>query len=542
MQRNRAFAQNVAITLAVAALFCVHVQAHDRPPEAAQTTRSRPAEAAPGRPEVERLTRGANELRKAGKYTEALSLAQEALAVTLEKDGRDSLATARALTLVAHIYVQLKRYAEAEPLFRRALEIDEGAGAAPAEIAAARDNLKRISDIQQPRVSDQQPRDEDAHIQSTTPHTLRREFHADHVAPKDETKTGSKPTTTAQEAPTEWDVVPIFYGTDRDHEPNPKRVAYGDQRAHRLELGRALVTVPKNHKVPKIERPWALHIPYFDVTLYEQTEDPKEHFTLQEIKVLSKSGWLALVRERLAASTHFKDHAFIFVHGYNTSFDNALYRTAQIANDMQFDGTPFVYSWPSGGAVGSYGWDRESAEGARPYLRQFLDIVVKETGAKSISIIAHSMGNIALLDVLREMNKAKPANVAISQIILAAPDVSVDDFAELAKSIKGLSKGVTLYASSNDRALQISRGVWGSYRAGDVPPTGPILAPGVETIDVTKASTEVFALNHSGYAESRDLLDDVGALVDKGRHPPELRSDKLHPITSAKGGYWRYLP
>lgn len=547
MQGNRAFAQNVAITLAVAGLFCGHVQAQDGPPEAAQTTRSRPAEAAPGRPEVERLTRGANELRKAGKYTEALSLAQEALAVTLEKDGRDSLATARALTLVADIYVQLKRYAEAEPLFRRALEIDEDAGAAPAEIAAARDNLKRISDPQQPpdvasRVSDQQPRDEDAHIQSTTPHMLRRAFHADHVAPNDGTKAGSKPPTTAQEAPTEWDVVPIFYGTDRDHEPNPKRVAYNDQRAHRLELGRALVTVPKNHKVPNIERPWALHIPYFDVTLYEQTEDPKEHFTLQEIKVLSKSGLLALVRERLAASTHFKDHAFIFVHGYNTSFDNALYRTAQIANDMHFDGAPFVYSWPSGGAVGSYGWDRESAEGARPYLRQFLDIVVKETGAKSISIIAHSMGNIALLDVLREMNKAKPANVAISQIILAAPDVSTDDFAELAKSIKGLSKGVTLYASSNDRALRISHGVWGSYRAGDVPPAGPILAAGVETIDVTAASTDVFALNHSGYAQNNDLLGDVGALVDKGLHPPEVRSAKLHPITSAKGGYWRYLP
>ena len=82
------------------------------------------------------------------------------------------------------------------------------------------------------------------------------------------------------------------------------------------------------------------------------------------------------------------------------------------------------------------------------------------------------MGNIALLDVLRDMHKAKPPGVAISQIILAAPDVKIDDFAELAKSIQGLSKGVTLYASSNDRALQISRGIWRSYRAGDVPPLG----------------------------------------------------------------------
>jgi esterase/lipase superfamily enzyme len=152
------------------------------------------------------------------------------------------------------------------------------------------------------------------------------------------------------------------------------------------------------------------------------------------------------------------------------------------------------------------------------------------------------MGNVALLDVLREMNKAKPGGVAISQIILAAPDVTIDEFPDLAQSIQGLSKGVTLYASSNDLALQASRRVWGSYRAGDVPPSGPMLVAGVDTIDVTKASTEVFALNHSGYAQNSDLLGDVGALIEKGLHPPEARSAKLHPVASAKGGYWRYLP
>ena len=336
-------------------------------------------------------------------------------------------------------------------------------------------------------------------------------------------------------------MVPVFYGTDRERIPNEKRADYNELRAHRLELGRALVTIPKNHKVPKIERPWALHLWYFG-DVFELTEDPKEHFTLQEIKTLSKSGFLALVRERLAAANRFKNHIIVFVHGYNTSFDNALYRTAQIANDLHFDGAPFVYSWPSGGAIGTYGWDRESAEGARPHLREFLEVVTKETKAKSISIIAHSMGNIALLDVLREMNRDKPDEVAINQIILAAPDVSVDDFARLAKSIKGVSKGVTLYASSNDRALHASRSFWGSYRIGDVAPSGPALTPGVETIDVTAASTDVFALNHSSYAVNSDLLSDVEALVEKGVHPPELRSTRLEPVKSAKGDYWRYLP
>jgi tetratricopeptide (TPR) repeat protein len=98
------------------------------------------------------------------------------------------------------------------------------------------------------------------------------------VAPRNP-ETG-KPAVSSAPAQSDWDVVPVFYGTDRDHEQNPKRLAYNADRAHRLELGRALVTVPKSHQVPQVERPWAIRIPYFDVTIYEQAEDPKKHFTL----------------------------------------------------------------------------------------------------------------------------------------------------------------------------------------------------------------------------------------------------------------------
>ena len=481
--------------------------------------------------EIDRLSRGAEDLRNAGRYVEALALAREGLAIALEKDAPDSLPVARALTLVANIYVDMHNYAEAEPLLRRAVQIYVAEGKNPADVEAARKRLTEVSELQSGKSA---PVEIEATDQKRR---ARRAFHS--KQPTKERSPDAAPA--ASEKPTEWDVVPVFYGTDRERIPNEKRADYNELRAHRLELGRALVTIPKNHKVPKIERPWALHLWYFG-DVFELTEDPKEHFTLQEIKTLSKSGFLALVRERLAAANRFKNHIIVFVHGYNTSFDNALYRTAQIANDLHFDGAPFVYSWPSGGAIGTYGWDRESAEGARPHLREFLEVVTKETKAKSISIIAHSMGNIALLDVLREMNRDKPNGVAINQIILAAPDVSVDDFAGLAKSIKGVSKGVTLYASSNDRALQVSRSFWGSYRIGDVSPSGPALTPGVETIDVTAASTDVFALNHSSYAVSSDLLSDVQALVEKGVHPPELRSTKLQPVKSAKGDYWRYLP
>ena len=355
------------------------------------------------------------------------------------------------------------------------------------------------------------------------------------------TPTSTPPAAAAAEEQKDWDLVPVFYGTDRAVEPNAQRLVFGSDRGRRLQLGQALVTVPKVHQVPQVERPWAVKIPYFDVTIYEQKEDPKQHFTIKEIKALTKEQLLALVKARLKPSLRFKDHALVFVHGFNTSFDNALYRTAQIAYDLEFDGATFLYSWPSGGAVASYTYDRESAQASEPYLRQFLEMVVKETGAKSVSIIAHSMGNQPLMDVLRDMKSAAPPGVAISQVILAAPDVDADNFTNLAQAIKGFAKGVTLYASANDRALLVSRNFWGNYRAGDVPAAGPLVLPGVDSIDVTAATTDAFAINHSGYAENNKLLQDIGKLILNGLRPPDLRLSNLKKVPTDRGDYWRYV-
>src|SRR5262245_47059391 len=142
--------------------------------------------------------------------------------------------------------------------------------------------------------------------------------------------------------PGEWDLVPVFYGTDRARSDAPKRIAYASDRGRRLELGRAMVTVPRVHQVPKIERPFAVRVPYTQIVLYEQAEDPKLHFTISEIRALSQADFLALVRARIGASFAFKDQAVVFVHGYNTGFDNALYRTAQIAYDLKYDGATFL--------------------------------------------------------------------------------------------------------------------------------------------------------------------------------------------------------
>lgn len=350
------------------------------------------------------------------------------------------------------------------------------------------------------------------------------------------------PAAGAGEDKTDWTVVPVFFGTDREKVANDKRVDYGSTRARKLDLGRALVTVPKQHEVPQVERPWAITIPYFNYKIYEQAEDPKKHFTLQEIKNLTEAEMIDLVKQRLATSARFKDHAFVFIHGYNTTFDNAVYRAAQVAYDIKFDGAPFVYSWPSGGGIGSYTYDRESAAQAEPFLEEFLKLVTQKTGAKSVSLIAHSMGNQLLLRVLQDLQRSKPEGVQISQIILAAPDVDRDGFENIASRLKDMaSGGITLYASANDRALNVSRRFNGGVpRAGDVPGGVPLVVPGVDTIDATAVSMDSLGLHHSGYAESNTLLTDIGALIETGQRPPEKRVPLLKRIDTSKGPFWRY--
>jgi len=407
------------------------------------------------------------------------------------------------------------------------------------------DEARRRAELQRRRTEDEAARRQVDALESRKPDGAAPTETAP-TAPGASETTSRGVGTTRSAAPAsdaKWDVVPVFYGTDRNRErEDATRVLYGADRAKRLELGRALVTVPKVHETPQIERPWVYKLPFTSVTIYQEAEDPEKHFTLRRVQSMTRSQLLAIVRERLRNSASFKDHALVFVHGFNTSFDFALYRSAQIAYDLKFDGAPFVYSWPSQGKVLSYSYDRESAQQAEPYLEDFMKMVVNETGAKVVSVIAHSMGNQVLLPVLRDLKQQMPAGVQLSQVILAAPDVDRDGFENLAREIKGVSKGITLYAHANDRALDISKQFWGGIpRAGDVPAGGPIILPGImDTIDVTETSTEIFNLHHSGYAENKALLNDIQLLLQTGERPPEKRIPILQRITTPKGDYWKY--
>jgi esterase/lipase superfamily enzyme len=231
------------------------------------------------------------------------------------------------------------------------------------------------------------------------------------------------------------------------------------------------------------------------------------------------------------------DHsALVFVHGYSVSFEDGARRTAQLSYDLGFKGAPILYSWPSANSVSSYLADEATIDWTKPHLRNFLTDVASTTGAQTVHVIAHSMGNRALTRILEGISPPTDPPL-FNQIVLAAPDIDSGEFLHLAEAIQHKAKRITLYASSNDQAIKLSKNIHEYPRAGE---SGPdiVVAPGLDTIDASNVDTSM--LGHSYFAEKRTVISDLFYLIRDGKGPDERHS--LEPRTSSRGQYWAFKP
>jgi esterase/lipase superfamily enzyme len=362
---------------------------------------------------------------------------------------------------------------------------------------------------------------------------------------------GTTPVTVPDDKP--YASVPVLFGTDRK-QGETRRAKWGDnvdtfggESQFKLALGKAIVTVPIQKGVRQrgsVPRP---ELVVFGFRVPWGTEQLDKHFTVYSANTLDEASFLAEVKVTLAKSKSAEKHALLFVHGYNVTFEDSLYRTAQIAHDLEFDGAAFVYSWPSKGDPKAYLYDEDRARGARPHLRAYLEMITAKTDVKNLHVVAHSKGAELLVEVLNELSATPDIakKLRIYEIILAAPDIDRANFEQIAARVVGIAqRGVTLYASNNDKALSLSNTIrLGTVRAGEVPANrGPVLVKGMDTIDISAASTDFFSSNQITFAERQAVIADMRSILDKGQHPPELRSLSLFKAISIdRGKYWQYV-
>jgi esterase/lipase superfamily enzyme len=323
-------------------------------------------------------------------------------------------------------------------------------------------------------------------------------------------------------------VMKVFYATDRI---KTKEGRFGADPASNdgFTMGLAQVSIPHDHRMGEIEQPTWIR--------FEFKQDPTEHVVVITMTDQSKAQFYSGLRSVVATSK--EKQVLVFIHGFNVGFEDALRRTAQIAYDLKFDGAPVLYSWPSKGVLSplAYVQDQRNADLSSYHLASFLRELRASSGADSITLIAHSMGNRLLASALNQIfnDKEFAPTTAFRHVALMAPDIDAEQFKRLAEAIKSTAGDITLYCSSRDEALRAAAEYAGYPRAGQ----GVLIIPGIYTIDASDVDTSLLGAFHQYYADNGAIISDLYYLI-RGNSPDQRARLRVRRLGASI--YWHFDP
>jgi len=278
-------------------------------------------------------------------------------------------------------------------------------------------------------------------------------------------------------------------------------------------------------------------------------------------------------KEFLRSSFSVNRKVVLFIHGFNTKFHDAINVANRLRKEFA-DASVVAVTWPSRGAttLGAYLYDRGSAD----ISRQWAGNIFASLGpGHNFSVLAHSMGNYLLVNLLREGIPEPVGPVAresvpgmlvstdkfriFQNLVSVAPDVDAIFFYDSIEKMSKYSDLITLYAASNDYALRISEDWNGARRAGTGGADQILIHQNMESIDVILTETiplstrtrqayvdamNPFAVDSHGYFyKDRRVLADLNELFLKGLAASKRDMGRLQPVT--KGippkvlTYWR---
>lgn len=319
--------------------------------------------------------------------------------------------------------------------------------------------------------------------------------------------------------------VTVYVATTRARSAEDSAVFTKD-RSRSLNFQRYVISVPPGHEAGKLELPTA------------SPGDPASAFVVRDSSPLE----LGELKAAIGGRGNPSGEVGVFVHGYNTSYPEAVFRMAQIATDLRFEGRLILFSWPSFAQVPAYVADRESANYSRDYLERLLDDVARTPGVSKVHLAAHSMGNWLAAETFRQarLRASSPFVAKLHEMVLMSPDVDVDVFRTQLDAIGKLRLPITLLVSADDTALKVSERL-----AGDVSRVGNLEISDerlkefdrvhkVRVIDLSKVDSPD-SLNHSKFLKVLPRLHE-GSL--SGRNAPvgaQIQKGGLYVFDAARG-------
>ncbi|NLS06308.1 alpha/beta hydrolase [Rhizobium sp. P32RR-XVIII] len=301
-------------------------------------------------------------------------------------------------------------------------------------------------------------------------------------------------------APTGTTRVTMLVATTRKPSEDPGKLFSGD-RGTAISLNSVNVSIPpdRNRKIGEVQ--WPSRMP----------PNPQKEFAVTEVATVQSEDkaldWYRRNRNK-------RHQVIIFVHGFNNTYADAVFRFAQIVHDSGTDAAPILFTWPSRGRVFDYLYDKESANYSRRALEDLILQAVKSPDVSDVTILAHSMGGWLAAEALRGVamrEKSIPAKV--KNVILASPDIDIDVFRRQFMEMGPKRPHFAILTSKHDKALEVSSWLSGGVdRVGgsDLRPYAPLLDElGVSVIDTSAVATND-PLGHNAFADSPEIVRLLG--------------------------------
>lgn len=291
------------------------------------------------------------------------------------------------------------------------------------------------------------------------------------------------PIATPTAPPAEARQIRVYMATTRGTVAESPQI-YDAERTRGLSYASFAISIPPGHEASEIEWPKA------------EAPDPATAFVTTQRWAMDRAGFV----KSLGAEEKGKTDVVLYVHGYNTSAQEALYRAAQISVDSGNEGVPVVFAWPSNAQLTAYVSDRDAADFSRAYLADLLTTLTRSNKIGRTIVVAHSMGGRLMMEALVQLRLMGRSDVLNRlEVVLADPDIDVDLFWEQARIIGKLTPPITVTVAPDDRALWASQFLAvGHDRIGKADLTNPEIPAaaqkfGVRLVDVTSLDTDAIA-------------------------------------------------
>ena len=196
-----------------------------------------------------------------------------------------------------------------------------------------------------------------------------------------------------------------------------------------------------------------------------------KEINLKSVRSLEQAAFVEQLRERVEDSPHRA--LLVIVHGFRERYPSALRKTAFLGHVLDINAPVLLFDWPGdqGSSLSGYRRARDVAKASGTELARLLELVIRDVQPDKLWLIANSMGGQVVADAFhvlyREADLAD-AQTEIEDVVLTAPDVDHEEFdQQFKKEIAALARHLTVYVSSNDRALLVSRIINRGPRRGE---------------------------------------------------------------------------